>query len=75
MIRAGNDQMLNQGVVFRTKSDEPLAKFRDVIVALEGAPVADVTALLRQASTRAPGHRTRLGILRNQKPATLTLNP
>jgi hypothetical protein len=47
----------------------------DVIVSLEGAPVADVTGLFNQISTLAPGHSARLGILRDQKQTNLTLYP
>ena len=47
----------------------------DVIVSLDGAQVADVTGLFRQISSLAPGRSTRLGILRDQKQTSLTLNP
>jgi S1-C subfamily serine protease len=46
----------------------------DVIIALEGVPVADVTVLLRQISTIATGRSARIGILRDQKQNTVTLN-
>ena len=47
----------------------------DVIVALAGDPVTDVGALLRHASSLAPGQSAQLGILRDQKPQSITLLP
>ena len=57
-----------------TAADAGLQK-GDVIVSLEGTPVADVAGLVRQLTTLAPGRNVRVGILRNQKQHSISLHP
>ena len=47
----------------------------DVILSVNGTQAADVATLLQQAPALAPFHTLSLGIFRNQRESTLTIEP